>query len=306
MAGACGRMLVSKRVALACELLISIRCAHSIEHERVRWPHNPTNGTWHGALNALSMAAYASAAGSVCGVVNDVGIAASPTTVVLVTNARDETHLYQWIAHHLLIGFAHILVFDDLSREPEASLAKLPASLRARVTILLRCPRVPWPKKTVLQQDGVNAAAILGAGWAMHLDADEYLTLRGGHGYGQQGASAPDTPSASTAGGSPLAAWLATLPADTSQVLLNWLMYGSGFREDVGPNEVRQPAVHRVHWCTAHNLIRGFEPPRRRSCSERTRTTRLASPASPRACSACTRIQAPARRMRAPSRCGSQ
>ena len=212
---------------------------HSIELGPVRWPQS-ANGTWHGALNALSMEAYKSAAGSVCGVVNDVGISVSggTTTAVLVTNARDEGHLYQWIAHHLLLGFAHVLIFDDLSREPEASLAKLPASLRARVTILLRCPHVPWPKKTVLQQDGVNAAAILGAGWAMHLDADEYLTLRGGHGYGQQGATAPDVPSDSTASNGPLGAWLATLPADTSQVLLNWLMYGSGFREDVGPNEV--------------------------------------------------------------------
>ena len=42
--------------------------------------------------------------------------------VVLFTNARDEPNIAEWIAHHLLLGFDKVFVFDHLSKEPIQSM----------------------------------------------------------------------------------------------------------------------------------------------------------------------------------------
>jgi hypothetical protein len=38
--------------------------------------------------------------------------------VLLFCNARDEKHIKEWAAHHLLIGFTHIIIFDHNSKVP--------------------------------------------------------------------------------------------------------------------------------------------------------------------------------------------
>ena len=38
--------------------------------------------------------------------------------VALFTNARDELHIKEWAAHHLLIGFDQIIIFDHKSKIP--------------------------------------------------------------------------------------------------------------------------------------------------------------------------------------------
>ena len=38
--------------------------------------------------------------------------------VILFTNARDEPNIAEWIAHHLLLGFDKIIIFDHMSIEP--------------------------------------------------------------------------------------------------------------------------------------------------------------------------------------------
>ena len=38
--------------------------------------------------------------------------------VALFTNARDELHIKEWVAHHLLIGFDQIIIFDHKSVTP--------------------------------------------------------------------------------------------------------------------------------------------------------------------------------------------
>ena len=40
------------------------------------------------------------------------------SSVILFTNARDEPNIAEWIAHHLLLGFDKIVVFDHLSKIP--------------------------------------------------------------------------------------------------------------------------------------------------------------------------------------------
>ena len=38
--------------------------------------------------------------------------------VILFTNARDELKLKEWVAHHLLLGFDFIYIFDHKSKIP--------------------------------------------------------------------------------------------------------------------------------------------------------------------------------------------
>lgn len=40
--------------------------------------------------------------------------------VYLFTNARDEPNIAEWIAHHLLLDFDKVIVFDHLSVNPIA------------------------------------------------------------------------------------------------------------------------------------------------------------------------------------------
>lgn len=46
------------------------------------------------------------------------------TSTILFTNARDEPNISEWVAHHLLLGFDKIIVFDHLSKLPISSLIK--------------------------------------------------------------------------------------------------------------------------------------------------------------------------------------
>ena len=43
---------------------------------------------------------------------------------ILFTNARDEPNISEWVAHHLLLGFDKIIVFDHLSTVPISSMIK--------------------------------------------------------------------------------------------------------------------------------------------------------------------------------------
>ena len=40
------------------------------------------------------------------------------TSVILFTNARDEPNIAEWVAHHLLLGFDKVIIFDHLSKVP--------------------------------------------------------------------------------------------------------------------------------------------------------------------------------------------
>ena len=54
--------------------------------------------------------------------------------VVLFTNARDEPNIAEWIAHHLLLGFDKIIVFDHLSKVPISN--KLNTNFDNKVTVI--------------------------------------------------------------------------------------------------------------------------------------------------------------------------
>jgi hypothetical protein len=92
--------------------------------------------------------------------------------VMLFTNARDEKKIKEWAAHHLLIGFDLIVIFDHKSIIP---LKKIFYNFDKRVKVL----RVEndKPIKLVLMKLAINIAKKLKVDWFLYLDADEFLIL---------------------------------------------------------------------------------------------------------------------------------
>lgn len=93
--------------------------------------------------------------------------------VYLFTNARDEPNIAEWIAHHLLLGFDKIFIFDHLSVVPISS--KLGTNFDGKVTIM----RVKGTGniKINLMKYALNIAKKDNISWMLYLDADECLLL---------------------------------------------------------------------------------------------------------------------------------
>lgn len=92
--------------------------------------------------------------------------------VFLFTNARNEKHIKEWAAHHLLIGFSCIYIFDHKSVVPLKSVFN---NFDKRV-IVERC-ELENPVKILLMNRAANIAKKLRADWMIYLDADEFIVL---------------------------------------------------------------------------------------------------------------------------------
>jgi hypothetical protein len=93
--------------------------------------------------------------------------------VGLFCNARDETHIKEWAAHHLLIGFDTIIIFDHKSKIPLKTVFQ---NFDNRVTII----RTELPDgniKQLLMNNAINMAKKMNLDWFIYLDADEFLIL---------------------------------------------------------------------------------------------------------------------------------
>lgn len=93
--------------------------------------------------------------------------------VCLFTNARDEKHIKEWAAHHLLIGFDKIIIFDHKSKNP---LVKIFDTFDKRVKIV----NVSYINKSVkikLMNTASRIANYLKMDWMIYLDADEFIIL---------------------------------------------------------------------------------------------------------------------------------
>jgi len=92
--------------------------------------------------------------------------------VILFTNARDEKNIKEWAAHHLLIGFTSICIFDHKSVTPLTDVFK---NFDKRVNVL----RVEFenPVKMRLMNMAANIAKQNRFDWMLYLDADEFLVL---------------------------------------------------------------------------------------------------------------------------------
>lgn len=92
---------------------------------------------------------------------------------ILFTNARDEPNISEWVAHHLLLGFDKVIVFDHLSKVPISS------SIRTNFNGKLSIIRVDGIGniKLRLMQNALDIAAKNNYSWMLYLDADEFLNL---------------------------------------------------------------------------------------------------------------------------------
>lgn len=93
--------------------------------------------------------------------------------VGLFCNARDEINIKEWAAHHLLIGFDIIIIFDHKSK---ISLKEIFINFDRRVNIIkidLETNNI----KLILMNKAKEIAKKLNMDWFIYLDADEFLIL---------------------------------------------------------------------------------------------------------------------------------
>jgi hypothetical protein len=92
--------------------------------------------------------------------------------VILFANARDEKNIKEWAAHHLLIGFTFVYIFDHKSKLPLTEVFK---NFDKRV-LIERC-ELDGPPKIPLMKKASEIAATFRADWFIYLDADEFIIL---------------------------------------------------------------------------------------------------------------------------------
>jgi len=92
--------------------------------------------------------------------------------VILFTNARDEKNIKEWVAHHILLGFDLIYIFDHKSIKPISHEVKK----FKKGVIVERC-EMEGAIKIPLMLRASKIATSAGADWMLYLDADEFLVL---------------------------------------------------------------------------------------------------------------------------------
>lgn len=93
--------------------------------------------------------------------------------VGVFSNARDEKNIKEWSAHHLLIGFDLVIIFDHKSKIP---LSQVFSNFDKRV-IIKRIELENGNIKEFLMNKAINIAKKLNLDWFIYLDADEFLIL---------------------------------------------------------------------------------------------------------------------------------
>jgi hypothetical protein len=94
-------------------------------------------------------------------------------SVALFTNARDEKNIKEWAAHHLLIGFDKIIIFDHKSITP---LKNVFLGFDNRVTVV-DAKKYEKNVKLTLMNVAAKIAKRINVDWFIYLDADEFLIL---------------------------------------------------------------------------------------------------------------------------------
>lgn len=90
----------------------------------------------------------------------------------LFMNARDEDNLKEWVAHHLLLGFDQIIIFDHKSVVPIKNLFQ-PSQNKVEI---IEC-KLDKKIKIQLMNDAIKIATRKGIDWFIYLDADEFIVL---------------------------------------------------------------------------------------------------------------------------------
>jgi hypothetical protein len=105
--------------------------------------------------------------------INRVIVNRHAKNVGLFCNARDEKNMREWAAHHLLIGFDIIIIFDHKSINPLSNVFK---KFDKRVKII-RIDSNINNIKVFLMNQATEIAKKYNMDWFIYLDADEFLML---------------------------------------------------------------------------------------------------------------------------------
>jgi hypothetical protein len=144
-----------------------------------------------------------------------------PIKTMLFTNARDEKNMKEWCAHHLLLGFDYICIFDHKSQIPLQHEFK---NFNKRVSII-RC-EWPNPVKDPLMKQSINIAKQLNIDWLLYLDADEFLVLNAYQNIKH----------------------MLTIFKNADSLAINWLMFGSN-------NHKKEPSGTIIENYTKSDLL---------------------------------------------------
>jgi hypothetical protein len=95
--------------------------------------------------------------------------------VILFMNARDEKNLKEWVAHHLLLGFDLIYIFDHKSKIPlKGQFTEFNKDYQR--VFVSRC-EIDGAVKDILITKASKIAEEMNADWFLYLDADEFLVI---------------------------------------------------------------------------------------------------------------------------------
>jgi hypothetical protein len=123
--------------------------------------------------------------------------------VCLFTNVRNEKHIKEWAAHHLLLGFSKIVIFDHKSEKP---LKEEFDNFDKRVKII-NVSHLENPIKMMLMNKAAEIANLMKVDWMIYLDADEFIILNDNNYSGIK--------------------HLLSVYNHADSLALNWLMFGS-------------------------------------------------------------------------------
>jgi hypothetical protein len=129
--------------------------------------------------------------------------------VVLFTNVRDEKNMYEWVAHHLLLGFDAIYIYDHKSIIPlQGQFDNF--NKDGEKVFVSRC-ELDGPIKCKLITRAVEIAKSINADWMLYLDADEFFVINSDKINNVK--------------------QLLSLYTEADSVSFNWLMFGSNGHE---------------------------------------------------------------------------
>jgi hypothetical protein len=97
------------------------------------------------------------------------------STVILFTNARDEPNIKEWVAHHLLLGFDLIYVFDHKSIKPLND--ELKNFNKDKLNVCVERCELEGGIKDILITKAAKIAQKMKFDWMLYLDADEFLVI---------------------------------------------------------------------------------------------------------------------------------
>lgn len=95
--------------------------------------------------------------------------------VVLFTNVRDEPNMFEWVSHHLLLGFDMIFIYDHKSIIPLQGRFDKFNENGAKVFVK-RCELDGAVKEKLITRAVITAKNIK-ANWMIYLDADEFFVI---------------------------------------------------------------------------------------------------------------------------------